>query len=186
MRTFTVLTAAVAAAAILATPALARLPASARTLMAHRVTITPSRELALANLTVKHARDVLGFLRANPAAGTALSRLKVALDHRWLLRFGFSERARALARIRAAARPAHYALWLCIHEGEGAWNDNTGNGYYGGLQAHYNWYGVARMDLLTPLQQMQAAERAYAANLYSTTWLWGQWRADYSRCSMLA
>lgn len=24
--------------------------------------------------------------------------------------------------------------FLCIHKGEGAWNANTGNGYYGGLQ----------------------------------------------------
>ena len=30
--------------------------------------------------------------------------------------------------------PPHLADWLCIHSHEGAWNDNTGNGYYGGLQ----------------------------------------------------
>ena len=27
-----------------------------------------------------------------------------------------------------------YEKWRCIHEHEGAWNANTGNGYYGGLQ----------------------------------------------------
>ena len=27
-----------------------------------------------------------------------------------------------------------YERWACIHAGEGAWNANTGNGYYGGLQ----------------------------------------------------
>ena len=26
------------------------------------------------------------------------------------------------------------AIFQCIHQGEGAWTDNTGNGYYGGLQ----------------------------------------------------
>lgn len=29
--------------------------------------------------------------------------------------------------------------WACIHSYEGAWNANTGNGYYGGLQMDYNF-----------------------------------------------
>lgn len=77
--------------------------------------------------------------------------------------------------------PPHYQLWLCIHRGEGAWNDNTGNGYYGGLQAHYNWYGVPRMDLLSPLRQMWHAEIVYRQSGYSRSWLYGQWAAD-ARC----
>jgi resuscitation-promoting factor RpfA len=28
---------------------------------------------------------------------------------------------------------------LCIHRYEGAWNANTGNGYYGGLQMNYDF-----------------------------------------------
>lgn len=28
---------------------------------------------------------------------------------------------------------------ICIHHYEGAWNSNTGNGYYGGLQMDYNF-----------------------------------------------
>ena len=28
---------------------------------------------------------------------------------------------------------------VCIHHGEGAWNANTGNGYYGGLQMDYGF-----------------------------------------------
>ena len=28
---------------------------------------------------------------------------------------------------------------LCIHRYEGAWNSNTGNGYYGGLQMDYGF-----------------------------------------------
>jgi hypothetical protein len=35
----------------------------------------------------------------------------------------------------AAQTPAvDYDTWDCIHRHEGAWNANTGNGYYGGLQ----------------------------------------------------
>ena len=36
---------------------------------------------------------------------------------------------------------SHLAGWLCIHAREGAWNANTGNGYYGGLQMTYGWLG---------------------------------------------
>src|SRR5262245_19100245 len=32
-----------------------------------------------------------------------------------------------------------YAKWECIHNGEGAWNSNTGNGYHGGLQMDYTF-----------------------------------------------
>jgi hypothetical protein len=37
------------------------------------------------------------------------------------------------------------SAFLCIHGGEGAWNSNTGNGYYGGLQMDYSFmtsYGL--------------------------------------------
>ena len=42
------------------------------------------------------------------------------------------------SRIDVLNRP-HFAKWLvdaftCIHRYEGAWNSNTGNGYYGGMQ----------------------------------------------------
>jgi len=67
------------------------------------------------------------------------------------------------------------ALWLCIHRGEGAWNANTGNGYYGGLQMTSGWGGVARPDLLSPAAQMSLAEGQYRASGYSTSWLRGQW-----------
>lgn len=70
---------------------------------------------------------------------------------------------------------AHESLWLCIHRGEGAWDDNTGNGYYGGLQMTSGWGGVARPDLLSPTAQMELAEREYRASGYSLSWLLGQW-----------
>lgn len=35
---------------------------------------------------------------------------------------------------RSPAARLRLSKWLCIHYGEGPWNANTGNGYYGGLQ----------------------------------------------------
>jgi hypothetical protein len=78
-------------------------------------------------------------------------------------------------RLAAVPRIAHRSLWLCIHAGEGAWNDNTGNGYYGGLQMTSGWGGVARPDKLSPDAQMALAERQYRASGYSQSWLQGQW-----------
>lgn len=70
-------------------------------------------------------------------------------------------------------RPLPQALssaFLCIHRYEGAWNANTGNGYYGGLQMDRRFqslYGsdyVARWgtaDNWPAWAQLQAAVRAY-------------------------
>lgn len=40
------------------------------------------------------------------------------------------------SRNRSNVKISHNDLsaWVCIHNHEGAWNDNTGNGYWGGLQ----------------------------------------------------
>ena len=72
-------------------------------------------------------------------------------------------------RFKAAPeRPPHYSQWLCIHDGEGAWTANTGNGYYGGLQfAQSTWDRnggqryASRADLASPLEQMWVAENAW-------------------------
>ena len=61
--------------------------------------------------------------------------------------------------------------WLCIHHFEGAWNSNTGNGYYGGLQMDTSFiytYGRDKVKLYrgqlaqawSPRDQMVVAERA--------------------------
>ncbi len=96
------------------------------------------------------------------------------IDHRWSARRIQAKRAFA-RHLAAVPRIAHLALWLCIHRGEGAWNANTGNGYYGGLQETSGWGGVARPDLLSPTAQMAGAERQYRASGYSRSWLEGQW-----------
>lgn len=93
---------------------------------------------------------------------------------RWINNF-WQRRLRAAHRLHPRPVIAHLALWLCIHRGEGAWNANTGNGYYGGLQMTSGWGGVERPDKLSPSAQMALAEREYRASGYSTGWLEGQW-----------
>lgn len=165
--------------------------------MAHRESMTPTRELTLATETVKHARDVLGFLRSNPEAGTPAVRARVRRNHRWLLGFGIRRLAEARARIVAAEWPPHHSLWLCIHGdpryrvggggGEaGSWSDRDtgGNGHWGGLQMHPGWgYGTsyyASDD--SELVQEWAAENGYRANGYSRGWLIGQWGQTIGPC----
>lgn len=76
---------------------------------------------------------------------------------------------------RIVLRPVeHLAQWTCIHRKEGAWNDNTGNGYHGGLQMDWGFMRTYGSDMLrihhgvgaeswTPREQMIVAERAYDA-----------------------
>lgn len=70
---------------------------------------------------------------------------------------------------RRALSPPHRSAWLCIHRYEGAWDANTGNGYYGGLQmdlAFQRYYAPRFLrrkgtaDRWTPLEQIWVAERA--------------------------
>ena len=69
-----------------------------------------------------------------------------------------------------------YAALLCIHRYEGAWNDDTGNGYYGGLQMSPGFmeaygsefvrrYGVA--SNWPPAVQLEVAYRAVESVGYS-------------------
>ena len=96
----------------------------------------------------------------------------------------------------APTRPPHYDAWICIHSGkgaawgtgEGAWNANTGNGYYGGLQfAQSTWDRnggrkyASRADLATPLQQMWIAESAWRESGGS----FSQWPNTARACGLL-
>jgi hypothetical protein len=71
---------------------------------------------------------------------------------------------------RQASRPPHWTQFLCIHRYEGAWNANTGNGYFGGLQMNRDFmrgYGPELLakkgtaDTWLPLEQIWVAERAW-------------------------
>jgi len=85
------------------------------------------------------------------------------LSHKWSLR--------RIAAKRYASTPPHYDDWLCIHRGEGSWNDPNAP-YYGGLQMDlsfqraYGWDALKKWgtaDHWNPLTQMWVAERAFSA-----------------------
>lgn len=72
-----------------------------------------------------------------------------------------------------------YSAFLCIHRYEGAWDSNTGNGYYGGLQMDLGFqstYGgdyLARLgtaDRWSPAEQIEVAARAYASGRGFSPW----------------
>jgi len=66
--------------------------------------------------------------------------------------------------------PANFNQFLCIHHYEGAWNANTGNGYYGGLQMDRRFQSLyggyllrtkGTADHWTPLEQMVVGQIAH-------------------------
>lgn len=62
-------------------------------------------------------------------------------------------------------RASHYPVFLrsamCVHQHEGAWNANTGNGYYGGMQFLLStWHragGTGYPHLQSPREQLYRA-----------------------------
>lgn len=96
--------------------------------------------------------------------------------------------ARQRARQRAAAQPAHLALWRCIERGESGGDgvhpgsESASNGtHFNVLQMTDPWAGH------DPIGQSYAtieawAEQEYAANGYSRSWLEGQWGQTISPC----
>jgi hypothetical protein len=77
---------------------------------------------------------------------------------------------------------------LCVHRGEGAWNANTGNGYFGGMQMdlsfqrkHGGWmlkhYGSA--NRWSPHAQLIVAWRGYRQRG------WTPWPNTAARCGLL-
>jgi hypothetical protein len=75
----------------------------------------------------------------------------------------------------------------CIHNYEGSWSANTGNGYYGGLQMDYGFqqtYGRQLLDARgtadhwTPAQQIAVAITAYPSRGF------GPWPATSRMCGL--
>ncbi|MDX6451610.1 MAG: Transglycosylase-like domain [Gaiellaceae bacterium] len=92
----------------------------------------------------------------------------------------------ARARSRLRPPPGHRAGWVCIHSGEAAWNADTGNGFYGGLQMSYGWAGrVRNAAVLTPAEQMAVAEAEAAEHGWGDGWMRSQWPNTYPRCAGL-
>ena len=104
------------------------------------------------------------FARAHAKTGVATLQL-------WQRRLA----AATLEVLRRGRRPLPRVLssaFLCIHHYEGAWDSNTGNGYYGGLQMDRRFQSLYGADYVAKWgtadnwpawAQLQAAVRAYRA-----------------------
>lgn len=102
-------------------------------------------------------------------------------------RIAWRERAHRVSLIPIPPWPPGWlADALCVHHHEGAWNADTGNGYYGGMQFDIGtWDGnggrryAARADLARPRQQLLVA---------LTTWRrrgWQPWPNTAMQCGLL-
>jgi hypothetical protein len=143
-----------------------RLPAPPRLRARLPATLAYDRRLALALRSIYPGRPSRTFAAVRGPSSKALLRL-------WQLRSASA----ALAVSRHADRRAHISTWLaqaftCIHRYEAAWNANTGNGYYGGLQMDLSFqslyggrylqrYGTA--DRWPVWAQLEVAARAYSS-----------------------
>ena len=131
-----------------------------------------------ASSPVKHAQDVIRFFDHHRKAADTPKGKKLL----WNAIHTLDSEIRSLQAVKKAQSefPPHHALWLCIHGGEAAtWYDHDSghNGHYGGLQMSYNWLGYISGDAAnySQAQQEWAAEKAWAANGYSSSFLYGQW-----------
>jgi hypothetical protein len=133
--------------------------------LARRIAYARTLTVQLRRIYPGHATRSLASARALPAK----QRL-----------FAYQEQA-ARATLDVARHATRLSLvgprWLtdaftCIHHYEGAWNSNTGNGYYGGLQMNYGFmsrYGAEYLqrwgtaDQWPAWAQIEASVRAYRA-----------------------
>jgi hypothetical protein len=123
------------------------------------------RRIAVYRRATWHWESVMGVRRT--PSGSSAARSPDLRYRRWVLRLWQSRAAQAQRR---ATAPPHKSDWWCIHQHEGSWHSNTGNGYYGGLQMDLGFQRHYGRDLLrrkgtadrwSPLEQMWVAERAH-------------------------
>jgi Transglycosylase-like domain len=135
--------------------------------------VTYSKNVALKLRRVYPGTVTRQFASARAATGTATLRL-------WQERLA---RATVLVLRHGWARPPIPAYleeaFLCIHHFEGAWNANTGNGYYGGLQMDARFQSLYGQDFIRrwgtadnwpAWAQLQAAVRAYRSGRGFAPW----------------
>ena len=140
------------------------------------MTAAQKRALALKRkrvlMRIKHYRKAtwrwqkLMRVQRTPASRRAERSPSLAYQ-RWVLSYW---RTQAKQVRRKAMNPPRKAAWLCIQRHEGAWNANTGNGYYGGLQMDLSFQRTYGPELVRrkgtanrwkPIEQIWVAERAY-------------------------
>jgi hypothetical protein len=145
-------------------------PADGHRLSGHPRTLTG--QLALAKRQVAHDRRALRSTRTLSWRWVGPLPFRV-LAHRYWLGRDIAYRNALQRRVLPPLGPSWLVrAFLCIHGGEGAWNANTGNGYFGGLQMDYGFmrtYGSAYLarygtaDHWPPAVQIAVAIRAYAS-----------------------
>jgi hypothetical protein len=132
--------------------------------------VSYSRRLALSLRRIYPGRVTDRFARAK--ARTARGTLRL-----WQRR---SASAALVVSEHAPAIPAAlHDSFLCIHRFEGAWDSNTGNGYYGGLQLDLTFQSLYGAEFLGRFgtadrwpvwAQLEAAVRAYQSGRGFTPW----------------
>jgi ribosomal protein L35AE/L33A len=135
-------------------------PPRAHSALSRRVAYT--RRLTLELRRVYPGSVTRRYARAHGRSGAATLRL-------WQRRLA----AVTVQVLRHGRRPLPRALssaFLCIHRYEGAWDSNTGNGYYGGLQMDRRFQSLYGPDFVAKWgtadnwpawAQLQVAVRAY-------------------------
>ncbi len=149
--------------------------------------LKPRAELRYANVQVAHASWALSHLRMMVKNGTTLPPGYVR-NHRWLLEHAQRLRREALTRIQAATLPAHYAGWLCIHNGAYPGAPHEGwsryGTYSGPLQMTRPWMGY---DLdwggMSYIDVFRIAERVAAGQGFSYSFMARQWPETYPPCA---
>jgi hypothetical protein len=141
-----------------------RLPRSPRLYSRLSARVTYSRRLALSLRKIYPGQVTRTFASATAATGRETLQL-------WQRRSALAAVAVSEHGVNFAAIPASLsAAFECIHHYEGAWNANTGNGYYGGLQMDLSFQGSYGAEFLRrwgtadnwpAWAQLQAAVRAY-------------------------
>ena len=125
--------------------------------------VTYSRRLALSLRRIYPGRVTRTFASATAPTGRQTLQL-------WQWRSAQAAVDVARHSLDASIPASLSASFLCIHHYEGAWNANTGNGYYGGLQmdlAFQSRYGAdfvrlwGTADNWPSWAQVQTAVRAY-------------------------
>ena len=150
-----------------------------------RLPNAPGPRASVARQRAYNERLALTLERIVPAPATATRSLASARPTPKTLAFWQLRAATAaLAVARYAPRPLFtrdhlLTELLCIHNYEGKWTANTGNGYYGGLQmdlkfqrtygsVFYERWGTA--DNWPVWAQVEVARRAYGAGRGFTPW----------------
>jgi hypothetical protein len=134
--------------------------------------VTYSRRLTLSLRRIYPGKVTRRFASATGSTGRATLQL-------------WQERS-ALAAVAVAEHGTGPAIpaglndsFMCIHHYEGAWNSNTGNGYYGGLQMDLTFQSLYGAEFLNrwgsadnwPVwAQLRAAVRAYQSGRGFTPW----------------